>query len=424
MDQAARSSAEFADLGPEFPRIFAPTGERVNDGEPVAQPTRVPTSSTALRVGLFVTAKIWGGAEQQAWLLACGLRERGHHVEIFCRSNSPFARRVIADGMSVLEFAGTGRDPFTLWRIRRHLWKLRPDVLHFNDPHGLTTGGVAAVGLPVPVRLASRRSSFPIRNPGRYRRLCDGVLCVATEVARVCRESGVDGPEIDVVHSGSVTERIQQGDRTRGRQHLQLHEQDILLLTVAMLHDCKGHRYLLEALATLVKINPRIHLALAGEGPLRVALQTQADELGVSQHVKVLGHCPNVPDLLQACDLFVMPTVQEGICGALIEAMLANRPIVTTTVGGIPDVVGPPEIAATRVWPVPSHDAAAIATAVLDALQSHEERAARAARSQQHALRHFTHDQMVNRTLAVYQRHVARAATRSPSRWAANRRAA
>jgi glycosyltransferase involved in cell wall biosynthesis len=177
-----------------------------------------------------------------------------------------------------------------------------------------------------------------------------------------------------------------------------------LLLTVALLNRCKGHTFLLDALPPVIQKYPRLCLALAGDGETAATLRSQARRLGIDSRVRFLGYRHDIPDLLMAADLFVMPSLMEGFCSVLIEAMLAGRPIVTTTVGGIPEVVGSGGSTTEPVaWTVPPRDSAALGAAILDALGSPRDRSERGLRGRQRALTHFTVELMVEKTLEVYR---------------------
>ena len=364
-----------------------------------------------LRVALVSTERGWHGGEQQAYLLVRGLRDRGHTCRILARRGGAFAERTLDAGFPVDTFTGSGRGPLAISQIRRCLVRSRPHVLHMNDSHALTGAGLASFGLRVPARIASRRVHFPVRSATRYRYLCDRMLCVSRAVAEACRQSGIDSGRIVVVHDGVDPGRIAGGSRTRGRRTLGLHREQPLLLTVATLTECKGHVYLLEAMPQIVRRYPQVCLALAGDGELTGPLQQQAARLGVDANVRFLGYRSDVPDLIEAADLFVMPSHLEGLCSSLIDAMLAGRPIVTTTAGGIPDLVGndrpnePP-----LAWMVPPRDPAALAEAILEALGPGEECAERSQRAQRRAERRFTADHMVEATLAAYGQTLQQAA--------------
>jgi len=369
-----------------------------------SQGGRVASDNRPLSVVLVSTQRRWYGGEEQARLLAVGLRDSGHPCAILARRDGAFARRMAAEGFPVTTFSGNGRNVPALWRIRRRLRRLRPDVLHFNDPHALSSAGVASLGLRIPARVAARRAGFEIRFAARYRFLCDRVVCVSQDVARVCRESGIPSQLLRVVHDGVDPSRVRSGDRERGRRALGLSDEQPLLLTVARLTEPKGHEFLVGALPEVVERHPNVCVALVGDGELSRPLQTQARQLGVDSHVRLLGFRDDVPDLIQASDLFVFPSHTEGLGSTLIDAMLAGRAIVTTTGGGIPDLTASDDPHAEPVaWTVPPRDARALSRAILEALDSPHKRAALEARAQQRAERLFTARRMVEATLALYR---------------------
>ncbi len=135
--------------------------------------------------------------------------------------------------------------------------------------------------------------------------------------------------------------------------------------------DHKGHRFLLDALPAVFQQFPRLTVALAGDGELRETLQEQAERLGLLPHVRFLGYRDDVPDLIHAADVFVLPSHLEGLCTTLIDVMLAGRTIVTTTAGGIPDLVGANDVDGEPVaWLAPPRNPAALAETILRALAS------------------------------------------------------
>lgn len=154
-------------------------------------------------------------------------------------------------------------------------------------------------------------------------------------------------------------------------------------LCVASLRDYKGHRTLLEALALGDPRIDRVHLWLAGDGPLRDSLETLARRLGLEHRVDFLGGRtePEVADLLARADLFVLPSVvardglMEGLPVALIEALAAGVPTVTTRLSGIPELVRDGE---TGLLAEPS-DAAGLASALARTLADSDAAVERAA---------------------------------------------
>lgn len=357
-----------------------------------------------LTIAHVSTQRGWHGGEEQARLLCEGLRQRGHQNLIFARHDGRFAERMRTDGFEVHPLPGSGRGLGAIWKMRSVWARLRPDVVHFHDPHALSGGGIAAWRLGIPARIVARRVDFPIRSTWRYRHLIDRVIAVSSAVAEICRTSGVPDEKIRVVLDGVDPQRAQSGDRQRGRNALGIADNTLLLLTVATLTDHKGHAYLLKAMPrVLAEIRQRpVLLVLAGDGELRTPLEAEVRAAGLEQAVRFLGFRPDVPDLLHAADLFVLPSHLEGLCSTLIDVMIARTPIVTTTAGGIPDLVGPvdgePEIACL----VPPKDPAALAQAIVSAIRDLPALSSMVERAETRALHRFTDSQMVDGTLQVY----------------------
>jgi len=129
-----------------------------------------------------------------------------------------------------------------------------------------------------------------------------------------------------------------------------------IVLTVARLDAQKGIAHLLDAAVAV----PQASFAIAGEGPDRAALEQRAATLGVSDRVRFLGHRHDVPALLAAADLFVLPSLYEGLPLAVLEAMAAGVPVIATSVGGTAEVVRDGETGTL----VPPADADALSSAI------------------------------------------------------------
>ena len=363
-----------------------------------------PETEGRLRVVFISTQQGWHGGERQAFVLAKGLRARGHDCRFLVRGGSDFETHAVAEGFPTESFPGRGRGPWGMWRIRRALSQLKPDVIHMNDAHALTSGGLASMGLPGAIRVVSRRVDFPVRLATRYRRWCDCVLCVSHSVVRTCRKAGIPDSRLRLVYDGLDLSSVEEADGARGRATLDLKEDRLLLVSVATLTDCKGHRYLLDAMKIVVDKVPGAVLALAGDGELSRPLRRQVKELGLEDHVHFLGYRQDAPDLIKGSDVFVLASHTEGLCTAVIEAMLAERPIVTTTAGGLQDLVaadGPDDEPVG--WMTKPRDAIALAQTILHVLGSPDAWEEMGRRARRRALERFTADRMVDETIAAYR---------------------
>lgn len=139
---------------------------------------------------------------------------------------------------------------------------------------------------------------------------------------------------IDMAHYESDPE-ARQAERSR----LGIADDEPLIGAVGNLYPVKGHRYLLEAVARVKSVAPRVRCVIAGRGELLGDLERQAVDLGIGSNVRFLGFYERIPALLQALDVFVHPSVSEGLPLAVLEAMASAKPLISTRVGGIPEVV-------------------------------------------------------------------------------------
>ncbi|HUF03393.1 MAG TPA: glycosyltransferase family 4 protein [Aridibacter sp.] len=360
-----------------------------------------------LRVALVSTEAGWYGGERQCYLLATILREKGHSCTAFVRKDGELAKRLEAAGVPIVTFRGRGRDPLSLMSIRRELKRFDPDVIQFNDGQAMNSGLAASLGLPA-LKIASRRVDFPIRSVSRYKHGVDLVFCVSEAIKEVCVGLGIPGSMVRVVAEGVDPGRMEEGDREAGRTSLSISEDVPLLLTVARISLHKGHEFLVDAMKDVAARRPDVVLALAGEGNLFELVRQQVSELGLSENIRFLGFRNDVPDLMKAADLFILPSVMEGLGTSVIDAMFAKCPIVTTEAGGIPELVRQREgEEGPCAWLVPAGDADALRDAILDALRDKEECRKRSERAMERANREFTAEAMVERTLSAYREAVS-----------------
>jgi glycosyltransferase involved in cell wall biosynthesis len=130
-----------------------------------------------------------------------------------------------------------------------------------------------------------------------------------------------------------------QTTRAAWRAKLGFPEEDILFVCVARFAPQKNHALLINAFAKGPASDPRAHLVLAGEGVLRAELQVRVNQLGLTSRVHFLGLRTDIPDVLGASDVFVLSSAYEGNPLSVIEAMAAGLPVVSTSVGGVPELL-------------------------------------------------------------------------------------
>jgi len=182
------------------------------------------------------------------------------------------------------------------------------------------------------------------------------------------------------------------------RRELGIFERATLIVAVGNLYPVKGHGFLLEALGQLHGSFPELHVAIAGRGALESDLRARAATLGVTDRFHLLGLRGDVPNVLAAADIFVLPSLSEGVPLALLEAMLAARPIVASAVGEVPTVLQYGD-AGMLVQP---GDAAALADALRGLLTEPQRARELSAAALKRATAEYTVDRMMQRYLGLY----------------------
>ena len=165
-------------------------------------------------------------------------------------------------------------------------------------------------------------------------------------------------------------EKFQKKEPTRQeiRKMLGISEEQIVLLSVGELSRRKNHMVVVEALEQLKKYN--ILYLICGDGPLSSQLRARAEELGVEDRLQLLGFRNDVTDIYKAADIFVFPSLQEGLPVALMEAMASGLPIIASRIRGNEDLISDDRSGCL----VKAQDSVAIAEAVSEMIQKPSKR--------------------------------------------------
>jgi len=358
-----------------------------------------------VRVGLAIETDSPGGAETMLLELARELQVAGHDVVGFGPTGGEgwLTARLAELGIEreLIEFNG----PFGLGSVRRIASRLRSREVHVLHSHDFTMAVCGALG----ARAAGRPHVITMHGGTYYasssrRRLA---LRVAMGLSRhtvavshafretLCGTLGVRSSSIDVIHNG-LAER--PGSALGLRAELGLEPEDALVLAVGNLLPVKGHAVLLRAFAALQSIEKHSVLAIAGRGPQEKALRDLARDLGLDGRLRLLGYRSDVFDLLSAADVFVMPSLSEGLPMALIEAMLAGRAIIASNVGGIPELLSDPSLGVL----VESGNADVLAEELRRVLCDPALRRRLGEAAKTRATEHFTASAMARRYLTLY----------------------
>ncbi len=200
-----------------------------------------------------------------------------------------------------------------------------------------------------------------------------------------------------MVHSGVTAPHVIAGKSIRTEFGIGPSEK--LVGTVGELVEAKGQRHLIEAVPIILEKIPTAKFMIVGGGELESELREQALRLGFAEFFVFAGFRDDVGNCLDALDLFVLPSIMEGLNNSIVEAMMMGIPVVATNVGGIPEIVKSGETGLLT----PPGDPASLAEAVVELLQNHEKADALASAGREFAMNNLTAEKMVKDTISVYE---------------------
>lgn len=364
-------------------------------------------------VCLFTTSPDPSGVGEHMLILANGLRN-DYNVTFGCISNpnsAVFLQRASGLGLETLPLDGRGfQSDSEIERLARWLRERRVDVFHLHAGIGWEghTATYAARGAGVPAVVRTEHLSDMITDPeerANHHRLLlavDRLICVSHGACRSMRRAGVSEAKLAVVRNG-VSSATGDCDRGRARAQLGVSPGVPLVLTVARFTEQKGHRVLLDAMPMILERHPAVRFLWAGDGPLTRDLSSEVHARGLAEQVRLLGRRDDVGALLAAADLFVLPSLFEGLPLSVLEAMASGLPVVATRTCGTDEAV----LDGVTGRLAPPGDDRALAAAVSDVLDNPERAAALGAAGRQRWLETFSATRMVQETAVVYEEILA-----------------
>jgi glycosyltransferase involved in cell wall biosynthesis len=357
------------------------------------------------------------GAEKQMVLLAKGLPKDRFRVEGAALTRlGPLEGELLAAGIPVTLIGKPLKiDPFALLRLARFLKSRRFDVVQTWVFAANTYGRVAAVRAQVPVVVTAEmavdlwKTRTHLAIDRALAKRCDTVVGNSRAVVDFYRQAGVPNDKLALIYSGVEPAEPPAVDRAEVRAAFGWPPEAPLLLFAGRLMAQKGVDVLLTALDLLQHVRPDLRTLIAGDGPLRDELEATAHAFTLEDKVKFLGHRDDVPRLLAAADLLVLPSRYEGLPNVVLEAMAYRKPVVATAAPGTTEVVTDRETGLI----VPVDNANALALAIRTLVDDPAERLRLGAAGRARVESEFGVAAMVDRFAALYE-SLARAKGLSP----------
>lgn len=361
---------------------------------------------------LLVTLSEWGGAQHIVYLLARYLRA-DYEITVGCAPGGELVDKLTQEGIRVVSIPEFTRnlhplkDLRALWRLYCFIKSERFDLVHAHSTKAGLIGRLAA-------RLAGIRSivfsahGWPFTE-GRSlwkRRLlalmervaayCSTkIVCVSEHDRQLALKFNVARPaKLIVIHNGLDPQPFLQADGARVKQQLGL-DKCLALTFVGRLAPPKEPLVLLTALQKL----PNAKVILVGEGPMRPEIEQFVKRNQLEDRVMMLGMREDVPEILAASDVFVLPSRWEGLPLVIIEAIFAGLPVVATRVGGISELVEE----GVNGWLIPRSDPRAMAQALQRLTEDEFRRKQMGKAGREKALEQFTLERMVAQYRELYR---------------------
>lgn len=308
-----------------------------------------------MRICHVAMGDLWAGAEVQLLALMTYLvRLPGFEYSVVLFNEGRLADELRKLPLSLAVIPEKQHGPLALAAgLARAFRRFRPDVVHTHKYKDSILASIVArcMGVPHVVRIVHgmpepfqglrnvKMSAYMIADRFVTRRLVDKVIAVSSEIEQalgrlyhpdrlVCIHNGIDLEAVRVT--------TQRADK---RREWGVDDKAMLIGTVGRLVPVKGHAVLLEAFRILSQSHSNVILIFVGDGPLRVRLEADAIRMGLGRSVIFAGHQEQAYDFINMVDVFVLPSLHEGIPMVLLEALALRRPVVASRVGGIPEVL-------------------------------------------------------------------------------------
>lgn len=341
----------------------------------------------------------WRGGERQTMLTLLGLKSRGVRVGLIAQPDGPLIKAAADADIDVIPVKMRGGfDALAIMRLAKIFRRSKTGLIHAQTAH--------AAGLAVlargwgwrkrPKLVVSRRVDFRIKSRWKYNR-ADAVVPISNAIKTILLDCAVKPERIHVIPSG-IPVNIKVPGNAAGLRRELAGDAQVVIGAVGHLTEHKGHKYLIGAFARVLDVYPGARLVIVGDGELRGELERLARDSGLERAINFTGFREDAADLILAFDVLVHPSILEGLCTTLFDAMLRSVPVVASKVGGIPEALNNGEFGLLA----PPADPEILAEAIVRILADKSVREGLVTGAVEWVKANFSADRMVDRTLELY----------------------
>jgi glycosyltransferase involved in cell wall biosynthesis len=349
-----------------------------------------------------------GGAERNLYYLAPHMATSRFRYGICClMQRGDFAGEIEAAGIPVWEIGFRTRYTFTaIWKLARLLKQMRVKVLHTHLFLPGLIGRLAGLMAGTPVMIAHEHGKTLWKR--WYHRWFERIILPVTDMRIVVSEDILSlrldrehtpRSKLRIVYNAVDPGRFETSQPLRSATRKELGLEGCLVIgTVGRLVEAKSFDLLLDVAHEVCRTKPEARFLIVGEGPLSEDLARRAASHGLSDLVHFTGQRSDIPELMAAMDIYLITSKREGLPLNLIEAMMAAKPIVATSVGGIPDTISHGEEGLL----VQPGDKAGILEAVLSLAENGDRRQKLGARARQTAIERYSPARVLEELEQIY----------------------
>ena len=378
---------------------------------------RAVGAQRGLRVCHIVSGDLWAGAEVQVATVASYLVEQPDvNLSAVLLNEGRLASELRRLGVQVTVIDESRNSAVRIVALlTRYLREHHVEVVHTHRYKESVVGSIAAKlagvphvirtvhGMPEPMRGWDRVKAWAYGAVDRATLwwFADLIIAVSKRMAETLKDSGYAPTPVTHIHNG-VDPRKVRATRTGDavRRELGIGPRALLVGTAGRLSHVKGHRYFLRAAQRILETEGDARFLIVGDGPLRHELRASAAHLRVEGACLLLGPRTDIYDLIAAMDIFVLPSLDEGIPMVILEAMALGTPVVATAVGGVPEVIRHRE---TGLLVAP-RDERALADACLELARNRDWAQTFGARARRVVDEAFSHERNGHALMEVYRR--------------------
>jgi glycosyltransferase involved in cell wall biosynthesis len=375
-----------------------------------------------MKILYVITKSNWGGAQRHVYDLATSMKDRGHDVSVALGGDGILRKRLEDAGIYTHSISDLQRDVsfgddikafkqlFSIIKFRK------PDIVHLHSPKAAGLGALSARILGIKKIIYTVHGwAFNENRPISQKILIaifswitlllskTTILISEAEYSQTLRFPGTS-KKIALVKPGiaqpifmSVDGSKQTISKAIGMELTEFNKKTVIG-TIAELHPNKGLHYFIQALAPIIKSQPNIVSVIIGEGESRSQLTSLIEQNELQKNVFMPGYIENASDYLKAFSLFALSSQKEGLPYVLIEAGYAGLPVVSTTVGGIPEII---EDMKSGVL-IQSKNIPELSHALSFMIEHPEERKKYGSSLKEKVIKEFSLDRMIEETEKVY----------------------